>query len=373
MSILLHFVRLLLLPFSLLFGLASEIRNLLFDWGILPVYRSRLPVISVGNIQAGGTGKTPFTIWLARKLSDVGRVAVVSRGYGRKSKGLKVVYEKGKVLCDAITGGDEPLLIAHKARPEMVVVAEKRKEALHHLEVTESADLVILDDGFQHRWVARQIDIVLFKRTSSLWQKLPLPSGFLREFPWRLKRAHFLLLSGKSGQTQRLSWGPVERQFEMHFNFGRLLDEYLQPLGNADMLSEIRCVAFAGIARPQGFFAMLKEHGADVLARFAFRDHHIYTEDEITHLIARARHLQAEWLLCTEKDLVKIQELLPVLEAEFKAAGVRLAAVDLQVEIDRENELLNALKKILTKQKNGIILGTQFDRGVEQSGSSLGS
>ncbi len=356
MSVLLHFVRLLLLPFSLLFGVVSEMRNLLFDWGLLPVYRSRLPVISVGNIQVGGTGKTPFTIWLAQKLSektDFRKIAVVSRGYGRKSKGLKVVYEKGKILCDATAGGDEPLLIAHKARPEMVIVAEKRKEALRHLEVTEGADLVILDDGFQHRWVARQVDIVLFKRAASLWQKLPLPSGFLREFPWRLKRAHFLLLSGKPDKSLKLPWVPAERQFEMEFAFGALLDERFRILGGVELLQKMRCVAFAGIARPQGFFTMLKEHGANILAQFAFRDHHVYTEDEITHLIEQARDLQAEWLLCTEKDLVKIQELLPVLEAEFKAAGVRLAAVELQVKVDRENELLNALKKLNVPQKLG--------------------
>ncbi len=348
MKTLLLLARILLIPVSLLYGLFAEIRNILFDLKLLPVYKSKIPVVSVGNISAGGTGKTPFTIWLARQLSArFKRIAIVSRGYKRSSKGFKIVAEDGKILCDVDASGDEPMLIAHKLNNAMVLVSEKRKTALKHIEITESADLIILDDAFQHRWVQRDADIVLFKPAGflDLW---PLPTGKLREPIWRLKRATYLMLRENGLTNRAVRYAPKQRQFKVTFELDEVVNELFETQGRIEEWKSKRVVAFAGIARPQAFFEMLERKGLELVATRAFADHFRYREDDLQKLLRICREKKADWLLCTEKDLVKIQGFLPVLETEIKMASVRLGAVALKLKIDNGKEFINDLIKRLT-------------------------
>lgn len=350
MKTLLLLVRILLISVSLLYGLLVEIRNILFDLRILPVYKSKIPVVSVGNISAGGTGKTPFTIWLALQLSGrFERIAVVSRGYKRRSKGFKIVAEDGKILCDVYASGDEPMLIAHKLDNALVLVSEKRKTAMKHIEITESADLIILDDAFQHRWVQRDADIVLFKPSYFL-DLSPLPTGKLREPIWRLKRATYLILRENGLMNRAVRYVPKERQFKVKFELGEVVNELFEAQGRIEEWKGKRVAAFAGIARPQTFFEMLESKGLKVIATQTFPDHYRYREDDLQKLLRICREEKADWLLCTEKDLVKIQDFLPVLEAEIKIANVRLGAVGLKVKLQNEKEFVRGLMKRLTNR-----------------------
>ncbi len=348
MKLLLLIVKIALIPFSLLYALVTEVRNFLFDWHLLPVFRSKIPVVSVGNIRVGGTGKTPFTIWLAQRLSEHSvRVAIVSRGYRRKSKGLKLVAEAGKIVSDVQDAGDEPLLMAHKVPQALIIVSEKRKKALHHIELTEAADVVILDDAFQHRWVARNADIVLL-HSAGFWDNWPLPTGRLRETIWQLKRATYLLRRPDKAGGKPITFVPQHRQFEIEFVPGKIVNEYFEPLGSLEEWRGKPAIAFAGIARPQAFFSMLKRKGIKLLASERFTDHYRYKESDLQRLLHLCRATEARWLFCTEKDLVKIREFLPVLEAEIKIAGVHLVALSLEVRLQDEQNFLNDLVKRLT-------------------------
>ena len=345
MNVLMILGRLLLLPVSLIYGLLTEIRNFLFDLKILPVYHSALPVISVGNLVAGGTGKTPFTIWLAEQLSADYRVAVVSRGYRRQSKGLQIVSQKGKILLSAREAGDEPCLMARKLPRATVVVAEKRSAALAWLEREQAADVVILDDAFQHRYVHREIDIVLFKKAAQFWFNFPLPTGSWREFPWRIQRARFVGLAEK----QNLPLVSRDKQFHVKAVNATLMDAQFNPLFKLSELANTPLAAFAGIARPQAFFESLKKQGLNILLTFAFSDHHSYTAAEIQKMVNQCQRKKLKYLVCTEKDLVKISNLIK--ENELKPGqSVKIVAVDYRLQVIESDLLLNEIKKTIDKK-----------------------
>ncbi len=348
MKSLIVIIRIILIPFSLLYGFLTELRNLLFDWHLLPIYKSKLPVVSVGNISVGGTGKTPFTIWLAQQLSGhFERIAIVSRGYRRSSKGLKTVAENGKILCNVEVSGDEPMLMAQKLKNALIIVAEKRKKAIRHIEMTQAADVIILDDAFQHRWVARDADIVLLHQNGFL-QNWPLPTGRLREMIWRLNRATYLIRRASKDNPLFTNYVPENRQFTAHFSLGDVVNELFEIQGRIEQWRGKRVVAFAGIAHPQTFFDMLRQNGLEVVQTIAFADHYRFREDDLSELVHLCRKEKAEWLLCTEKDLVKIQPFLPILETEIKITDVCLGAVSLQVQLDDAKKFLDDLLKRLT-------------------------
>ncbi len=342
-------LRIVLIPVSLCYGLLTEIRNILYDMGLLPAYKSKIPVVSVGNISVGGTGKTPFTIWLAQHLGQrFKRIAIVSRGYKRRGRGLKIVAEQGKILCDVQTAGDEPMLMAHKVKDAFILVSENRKKALRHIELTEAADLIILDDAFQHRRVARDADVVLW-RPGTFWDYWPLPTGRLREVVWRLKRATYLLQRKGNAVDLATRLIPAQRRFTVDFELGDVVDDSFGLQNKIEAWAGKRVVAFAGIAHPSSFFEMLAQKGIVLAETVAFADHYRYTEDDLSHLLHLCRKTGAQCLLCTEKDLVKIQEFLPVMEAELKVNGIFFGAVTLQVRLQREKEFMNDLIKRLTK------------------------
>ena len=178
-------LRFILFPFSILYGLVIEIRNGLFDLGILRSVKFPVPVISVGNITAGGTGKTPFTIYLAYLLKKhFSTIAIVSRGYGRKSRGMQLVSDGQQILLDPSHAGDEPYLIAVHLPDCLVAVSEERSVAVNYLMDNYKPDLILLDDAFQHRQVKRDIDIVLVPVKETYTSKFILPTGNLREYKY---------------------------------------------------------------------------------------------------------------------------------------------------------------------------------------------
>ncbi len=209
------FLRPVLVLFSFCYGFIIWIRNTLFDWRILRIKKFNLPVISVGNISAGGTGKTPFTMELIRLLNQkYKRITIISRGYKRQSHGLQVVCDGHGFLAAVETGGDEPVLIARRFPGCVVLVSEKRSQAIEQAVRQFQSELIILDDAFQHRWVERDVNIVLLAQSNLLGREWLLPAGHLREPLDSLKRANLVMLIGKELNRSVSDYPELQRYYQ---------------------------------------------------------------------------------------------------------------------------------------------------------------
>jgi len=294
----------LLLPLSLAYGAISWIRGKGYDLGLLPGYRAPVKVISVGNISVGGTGKTPVVDWLVKCLLEQGqRPAIVSRGYGGSFAGEVGIVSAGRGLqLSPAEAGDEPCLLARRNPSVPVLIAKKRAAGVRRAVEEFAASPVILDDGFQHRAVRRDVDLVLVDGKHPLGNGLPLPAGLLREFPAALSRADLLLVTRATGTSASL---PVDRPTWKSCH--RLADYAVDFQGGQVSLAELagkRLLAFAGIADPDNFFAGLEDVGVAIEKKFVLGDHERYDVSTLQKINTAANGLDA--LLTTEKDGVKL-------------------------------------------------------------------
>jgi tetraacyldisaccharide 4'-kinase len=259
---------------SRLFGAFVGIRSALYDRGYLRPRRLRHPVISVGNLTVGGTGKTPLVIALAEALAASGRRPVVlSRGYRRQSRGVVVVSRGHGPEVGWEEAGDEPFLIARRVPGAAVVVGADRFGAGRRAEEHDLGDVFLLDDGFQHRQLARDLDLVAVDPADWAGPDRLLPGGRWREPKEALGRADAALVSeGSSARAPQLDVPAFS--FTTHAE-GIVRNGVLEPLSG---FAGQRVVAFAGIAKPERFFDALEGAGLELAARVRFRDHHRYRE-----------------------------------------------------------------------------------------------
>jgi tetraacyldisaccharide 4'-kinase len=295
-----------LLPASVFYGIGSYIRTAGYSFGALERTKLSVPVISVGNLSTGGTGKTPVTIDLARRLVASGhKVAVLSRGYKRLSKAPHVVVSDGKqLLASCNDAGDEPYLIAQSVPQAIVIVGASRSHS-GQLAINEfGADIVLLDDGFQHIKLRRDGDIVLIDYSDDLEQAALLPAGRLREPLSSLGRASSIVISKVpvGCKTEQIS-----RMTETIRRYNRTADiSYCQfKPGSSHNLRGLRVLAFCGIAKPKPFLDSLHQLGANVIKEQTFADHYWYTPQDLAQLDAQAHKAKADFLVTTEKDLVR--------------------------------------------------------------------
>jgi tetraacyldisaccharide 4'-kinase len=356
--------RRLLAPLNPLYRLGLGLRDLRQIVGLEPVRRLGFPVVSIGNLSTGGSGKTPLAIALARALAGRGlHVDVLSRGYGRQT-GLAARVNPNGTAADF---GDEPLLIARAAEVPVYVAsqryqagrlaeADQRKSRLEAASVPEaqateaypseaapfsnpfatpeiepaSPAIHLLDDGFQHRQLARDVDILLLDRRD--WQDWLLPAGNLREPRRAIHRATVVALPSGDKELERAlrhwGWqGPVwklRRRMEVPAVTGPV-------------------AAFCGIARPEQFFQGLEAQGLHLAARLAFPDHFRYTPAILDHLLADARGAGATALVTTEKDLVRLGKL-----ADTFPRTLPLLTARLTVEIEDEGAAIDWLVDRIT-------------------------
>jgi tetraacyldisaccharide 4'-kinase len=307
-------------PLTGLYGAATALRNTLFDRGVLSSRRLERPVVSVGNLSVGGAGKTPFVIALGELLKARGiRFDVLSRGYGRKTRGVLIVQTDG----NAADFGDEPLLIARRLGVP-VVVGESRYEAGRVAELKFQPQLHILDDGFQHRSLARDFDIVL--TTESDFDDRLLPSGRLREPLSSLQRADAIVLP-RDLSAQEMVIKSSALQGKLIWQMNR---EIVMP---AALLAPI---VFCGIARPQQFFAQVRAAGIAPAAEIEFRDHYAYDRSDIARLLAMRGNLGAGGFLTTEKDAVNLGSL----QADLKPFAVAALSLTLNHPTDAVDAIL---------------------------------
>ncbi|HJR09709.1 MAG TPA: tetraacyldisaccharide 4'-kinase [Pyrinomonadaceae bacterium] len=341
-------------PLSVAYGAAGGARRVLYRAGVLPVERVAAPVISVGNITAGGTGKTPLVEWLAREAAREGRrVCILTRGYGRANAGKRIVVSDGEsLLAEAREGGDEPRLLAESLRGLAAVIsdADRIAAARWALENLRS-DLFILDDGFQHLRIARDLNIVTLDATDAWGGERLLPRGRLREPIGELKRADLIVI------TRAELCGDIEslRERAASLSDGRtvlvartetlriapLVTTSVEATGGAHETHEIPqpspadihqplaasipqpLAAFCAIGNPQAFFAHARRAGFALNYTRSFADHHVYTQADVDETVREAVRQGAQALLTTAKDAVKLRALkftLPcyVLEVELK-------------------------------------------------------
>jgi tetraacyldisaccharide 4'-kinase len=315
--------RKLLLPLVPAYRLALALRALRLGTRLEPVRRLRFPVVSLGNLAAGGAGKTPATIALAKALAVRGlRVDVLSRGYGRQGKLPARVDPAGT----AELFGDEPLLIAQEAGVP-VYVARQRYEAglLAEADACSVPTVHLLDDGFQHRQLHRDVNILLASRQD--WQEGLLPAGNLREPLLAARRADVIAIPANEPEFEAAlrTWGWQGPVWRLH----RTMEV---PAADGPV------VAFCGIARPEQFFAGLEAAGLHIAARIAFADHHRYSAADLKRLATAVRKTGATMLLTTEKDLAR----LGALSAAFPES-LPLETARLRVEIEHEDEAVEWL------------------------------
>ncbi len=307
----------LLAPASALYGAGVAARLSLYGRGLLRVERARLPVVSVGNVAAGGTGKTPFVRWLAGELLARGRrPAVVTRGYGRKSRGPVVVSDGAGSLADVDDSGDEAAVLA-RALPTVPVVADARRARGAELAASLGAgpDLLLLDDGFSHVALARDVDIVLLDATAPDAGGRLLPAGRLREPLSSLARADFVVVTkSEQGDPARAlflaaRYAPGVPVYRARTEVVGVRDRHGDPVDPLDLPPQTT-VAVAGLARPEAFERTLASLGI-VPARFlAFRDHADYGPSRARAIERAAEESGATAVVTTEKDAVKLERLL---------------------------------------------------------------
>ena len=301
-------------PFAPLYAGIMAGRAALYRRRFLRSDKLGVPVISVGNLTLGGSGKTPMVIYLARLLAKR-RVAIVSRGYKGNAKGRVNVVSDGKeVLLDAGMAGDEPNLMASLLPGVPVVTGPKRIFPARYCEQELAADLILLDDGFQHLALQRDLDIVLFKVDTFMGNSRIFPGGDLREPLAALERAHcFVLTCVDDDNRQRAD--AIQAALEKRFPHIAVFQSGYQPQGlvphTGDMvpLAQSTFGAFCGLAAPRLFQKSLQQAGLNIAYFKGFADHHSYSLRQLQSVASKAAEAGAVALITTEKDMVKLKDV----------------------------------------------------------------
>lgn len=318
-------LRLLSLPYAA----ATALRNWAYDRDLLTVHRLDIPVVCIGNLTVGGTGKTPMVAWLARWLRERGlRVAIVSRGYGQLDSG-----QNDEALELELRLPDVP----HLQNPDRAAAGLLAQDELE-------MEVLVLDDGFQHRRLARDLDIVLIDATDPPAAQWLLPGGLMRE-SWRgLRRAGVVVLS-RARQAAPADLARLERRVARYAPRALCVRSWHEPRSlrgasttftSLAQLRGHRVLAFCGIGAPRPFFRMLEANGVELAGERTWPDHHAYAAEDVADLNAwAAEHPEASAVLCTMKDWVKLR--MPRLGP--------LPLLALEIEVEFEAGCLEALEQ----------------------------
>ena len=322
----------LLIPFSIPYAFIQQIRSLLYEKDILRKKRLPRPVISIGNITVGGTGKTPVTAYIARYLLEKGlKVAVLSRGYGGKLEGKTTVVSNGKQLFhSAEECGDESFLLAGTLPGLIVVIGADRHKAGTLAMEGFTPDVFLLDDGYQHLRLHRDLNILLLDQRSPFGNNWTLPAGLLREPLAAIARSDLVILT-RCADTAKKDLLPENLQGKkVYKSRHKLIDALPLDGGGAvelESLQNQKVLAFAGIAEPEFFFDGLREKNLKVMETLSFPDHATYDKKAIALISKTLETSGADYLVTTEKDGVKLK-LLP----EALKQKTVLARLELEIE-----------------------------------------
>jgi tetraacyldisaccharide 4'-kinase len=323
------FLRKILFPFALLYGWITQFRNFLYDKGILKSYLFDIPIIAVGNLSVGGTGKTPQIEYLVRLLSTDNKVATLSRGYKRKSKGFLLANENST----AASLGDEPYQMHLKFPNIQVAVDADRKNGIEQLlGQNVPPEIIVLDDAFQHRRVKAGMYILLTTYDELYIDDCLLPTGNLRESRSGVNRADVIIvtkcpatLSEQEVKAVKCKLNIEKPLFFSTVSYDNSVFSSASSLAVSDLKS-ISKLLVAGIAKPEPFFAYL-QNGSDQIMEFS--DHHHYSESDIESIIKRA---EDKLVVTTEKDFVRLKDTLPSNQLYYLPIKTMLISDDNQLD-----------------------------------------
>ena len=291
-------------------------RGWLYDTRLLKTGRLPCPVVSLGNVTVGGSGKTPLAELATLTLVALGAApAVVSRGYGRVTRGVQVVADRGGVRLGARAAGDEPLLLAERLPGIPVIVGENRFEAGRHAVEAHGASVIVLDDGYQNRTIAKTLEILVVSARAPWGNGRLFPRGQLREPLSSLRRSHLVVVTNPADEE---AVDAVTRTLRLHDSPAPVVTARYEPLearrvgdGTRLPLSDLRgrrLLGFGGLASPRSFMETLRGIGVPLAGFAEFGDHHWYTDADLAEVARRARMAGAEGLITTEKDAARLRE-----------------------------------------------------------------
>jgi tetraacyldisaccharide 4'-kinase len=330
-------------PLSALYGAVTRARLSLYERGTFRTSKLARPVISIGNITTGGTGKTPLVEWIARAVAGQGKkVCILTRGYGRERPDRRVVVSDGEsVLSNALEAGDEPFLLAKNLQGIAAVICDANRiaagrDAIKHLQT----ECFVLDDGFQHLRLVRDLNIATVDATNPWGGGKLLPYGRLRENVSGLRRADCVVVT-RADQTSEVDSVVEEIKtiagdrpvFKSRMELRRV-----QSLDGSSIRPAGPYSVFCGIGNPTAFFLQLRQHGFDVIRETTFPDHHSYTQAGVDNLSKAAQLVGANSLLTTAKDAVKLTDFnfpLPCF------------VIEVEISIENDSELRRMISGVL--------------------------
>lgn len=356
-----------LYPLSFLYGIGVYVRNKLFDWGIFSSQSYDIPVISVGNITVGGTGKTPHTEYLIRLLQGSFKVAVLSRGYKRKSRGF--------LLADTNTSaqmiGDEPYQMKQKYPSIYMAVDKDRRHGIEQLckeEVAQGTEVILLDDAFQHRYVQPGINILLVDFYRLICNDALLPAGRLREPEKGKSRANIVIVTKCPPHIKPMDYRVITKQMNLYpyqklyfstFKYGKLIPVFKE-YGNSEKdLNELagseQVLLLTGIASPKQLIQDLEQYTAH-LETMTFPDHHDFTKDDMKLIASRFNEIPGEnkIIITTEKDASRLVQH-PALDERLKRA---LYSLPIEIEFlqeQQDNFNQNIIGYVRKNKRNSIL------------------
>jgi len=286
---------------SLLFASLVELRNYLFDSGFIRKCYPKFPTISIGNISFGGTGKTPFVIYLSNLLLNLGyKPIILSRGYKGKHRGITIVRDDDKILCDVAQAGDELYLVAKRIQSP-VIASKKKFKAIPTINKNLVGNVLIIDDGFQHRKIERDLDIVLID-SETVKKPFVYPKGCLREPLRNLNRANVIALAEDvlphSIDKELLSNKTIIR-YKKAVKY--LIDLLSKPV-ELQRVVDKRVVLISGLANNAQFYNTVANLGIEIYQHFQFKDHYTYSEEDIRKILIYAISINIYTIITTEKD-----------------------------------------------------------------------
>ncbi|HLA09051.1 MAG TPA: tetraacyldisaccharide 4'-kinase [Pyrinomonadaceae bacterium] len=337
-------------PVSAIYGAAVRARLSAYSKGLLSPFSLGVPTISVGNITAGGTGKTPMVEWLCRKLSQEGRkVGVLTRGYRRDSPQSRVLVSDGiSVYANAWEAGDEAFLLAERLVGVAAVISDANRTAAGRWARDElGLNAFVLDDGFQHLQLSRDLDLLLIDATDPWGGNSLLPLGRLREPVSGLRRADCIVITRAEEPTtvndliteiKAISDAPRVLSSRMRVRGVELLNE----IGGLEDPRGKPMAAFCGIGNPNAFFNQLRRDNYNVVLTRAFPDHHRYNQADIEAVVREGRLRGAQSVVTTAKDAVKLREL------KF---SVPCYVLEIEVEMEQEATLVDLIRSLLSSSE----------------------
>ena len=336
----------MLFPLSVVYNAITRARLAAYSRGLLSVSKLPAPVISVGNLTTGGTGKTPLVEWVSRTISNGGeRVCVLTRGYGRVNSRTQVVVSNGaELLTNARAAGDEPFLLAQNllgmaaviCNPDRITAGQWAMENL-------GTQVFVLDDGFQHLRLSRDLNIVTIDATDPWGGGSLLPHGRLREPRKSLSRADCVVMT-RADQTEAVdSIKAVVQELagDIPVFKSRMVTKSLRTLDGQPVVSPPQpTAAFCGVGNPESFFNQLRQEGHEPVFTRAFADHHQYKQSELDALVREAKAHYATSLITTAKDAVKIRSL------HFE---IPCYILEIQISIDEEDQFVQLIRDAISK------------------------